>query len=563
MLPSSPALTFRPRLLDALHGYTRRDFFADLGAGLTVGIVALPLAMAFAIASGVKPEAGLYTAILAGLLVSALGGSRVQIAGPTGAFVVIIQGFLATHGPEKLALCTLLAGGILLIMGLTRMGALIRFIPYPVTMGFTTGIAILILSMQLRDFMGLDLPELPLAFPAKLHAIATHLHTLHLPTFAHASFSLLVLLLWPRNLSRFLPPPMAVLLLGTLAALLLPWDLPTLGSRFGGIPSGFPFPRLPSLAGVDPAELIKPAFTIALLSAISSLLSAVVADGLSGERHDSNQELIAQGIANLTTPLFGGIAASGAVARTITNLRHGARSPLSGILHALVLLALLLAAAPLARHIPLGTLGAILVVVALRMGEWHLLSRLARWPKSDAAVYLATLLLTVFVDLTVAVEVGMVLASLLFLKRISETSRVALVQENTETEAGPNSLAGRELPKGVALFEIFGSFSFGVADRLETALHEVGDVPDILLLRMRSVLAMDATGLNALEDLHAKLRRHNRHLLLVAPHTQPLLMMDKAGFLDTLGRDNLCADLDHALLRAQALPPHAPAPPPS
>jgi len=544
---------FRPKLIDCLKSYNRHDFTGDLTAGITVGLVALPLAMAFAIASGVKPQAGLFTAVIAGLIVSALGGTKMNIGGPTGAFIVILYGIGTKYGLENLAICTMMAGVFLFIMGLARLGNMIKFIPYPVTMGFTSGIAVLIFSTQIKDFFGLKMDNMPAEFVARIGALATHLHTMQWPTVALATASLAIILFLPRRWRKHVPGTVIALALSTLAVALFHLPVETIGSKFGGIPEGFPMPHFPTFAWDNVQNLFRPALTIALLAAIESLLCAVVADGMIDDRHDSNQELMAQGLANICSPLFGGIAATGAIARTATNVKSGARTPVAGIIHALTLLIILLVAAPLAKFIPLATLSAVLVNVAFHMGEWHVFGRLSKWPRSDAVVYLVTFGLTVIIDLTAAVEIGMVLASVLFIKRVSETSQITRVDESTETDGPQHTLVGKDIPEGVMLYRMFGAFFFGAADKLESALQRLKEEPQILILRMRMVLAMDATGLNALEDLYDRLRRKGKHLILSAPHTQPYLVMDKAGFLDQIGRENVCADVDAALARAREI----------
>jgi sulfate permease, SulP family len=551
-LNGSPAL-FRPKLVECLRGYTIGKFLSDLGAGITVGIVALPLAMAFGIASGVKPEAGIFTAVIAGFLISVLGGSRVQIGGPTGAFVVIVYGIIAKYGLQDLLICTMMAGVMLIGLGLSRLGSMIKFIPYPVTMGFTNGIAILILSTQIKDFLGLQIENLPADFIEKLHALFTHLYTVQTPTVLLASVSVGVILLWPKRWARRVPGSIVAVILGTLAVVTLKLPVETLGTRFGGIPQGLPPFRLPEFSFAHLQELIAPAITIALLAAIESLLSAVVADGMIDDRHDSNQELVAQGIANLCSPLFGGIPATGAIARTATNVKNGAQTPVAGIVHALVLLIVILVAAPLARFIPLATLSAVLVVVAFNMGEWHEFKMLRRYPGSDAIVFLTTFGLTIIFDLTIAVEVGMILAALLFIRRVSATTQITAVDKSTETEGSQHSLIGKEVPPGVLVYRIFGAFLFGAADKLETALHRAGQEPEVLILRMRKVIAMDATALNALESLHEKLKKRGKHLVLSGPHTQPYMLMDRTGFFDRLGRENVCANIEAALVRAREI----------
>ena len=550
---TSPSCFFRPKLLDCLHGYTLGAFFADATAGLTVGLVALPLAMAFAIASGVKPEAGIFTAVIAGFIISALGGSRVQIGGPTGAFVIIVYGILVKYGAANLAICTIMAGCILVVMGATKLGTMIKFIPYPITMGFTSGIAVLIFSTQIKDFFGLNVDKVPAGFVDKLRILGDHAFSLQWPPLALAMASLLIIIFWPKTWNRRVPGSIVALLLGTATVMYLHVPVDTIGSRFGGIPEGFPKMQIPDFSWGNLSNLFQPALTIALLAAIESLLSAVVADGMIDDRHDSNQELMAQGIANIVCPFFGGIPATGAIARTATNVKTGGKTPVAGMVHALTLLVILLVAAPLAKFIPLATLSAILVIVAYNMGEWHHFRRLLKWPRSDAAVFLTAFSLTVLVDLTVAVEVGMVLAAMLFIKRISETTQIMTVNENTETEGSHHSLVGKQVPDGVLIFRVFGALFFGAADKLETALKSAGREPKVLILRMRKVYAMDATGLNALEDLYEKLRTRGQYLILSGPHTQPYFMMETAGFIDQMGRDNICPHIDASLVRARQL----------
>ena len=551
-------IPFRPRLVDALRGYSAKDLAPDLIAGVTVGIVALPLAMAFAIASGVKPEAGIFTAVIAGFIVSALGGTKVSIGGPTGAFIVILYGIGAKYGFDNLLICTIMAGGLLVTMGMARMGTMIKFIPYPVTMGFTSGIAVLIFSTQIKDFLGLQIEKVPSEFVEKMRVLLEHVGTMQWPTAALAAASLAIILFWPRKWQRRVPGSIAALVLGTAAVVWFNLPVETIGSKFGGIPQGLPHPHLPVLAWDNIQHLFQPAMTIALLAAIESLLCAVVADGMVDDRHDANQELIAQGLANIVCPLFGGIAATGAIARTATSIKSGARTPVAGIVHAVTLLAIILVAAPLAKFIPLAALSAVLVNVAIHMGEWHNFRRLRKWPICDTAVFLSAFALTVAVDLTVAVEIGMVLAAILFIKRSSETTQIMAVDESTETEGSQHSLVGKEVPAGVMIYRMMGAFFFGAVDKLETMLKREKRDPEVLILRMRKVVAMDATGLNALEDLYEKMHRKGRHLVLSAPHTNPMMVMEKAGFIERLGRENVCPHIDAALARAReilGLPP--------
>jgi SulP family sulfate permease len=544
---------FRPKLLDCLPGYTPGLFFADLNAGLTVGMVALPLAMAFAIASGVKPEAGIFTAVIAGFIISVLGGSRVQIGGPTGAFIIIVFGILAKYGAANLVICTMMAGLMLFALGALGLGAAIKFIPYPLTMGFTSGIAVLIFSTQVKDFFGLSVDQVPTEFVDKIRVLGGHFSTWQWPTLALAWTSLLIIVFWPKRWARRVPGSVFVVILGTVLVMAFQIPVETIGSRFGGIPQGLPKFIAPELSWENIQHLFPPALTIALLAAIESLLSAVVADGMIDDHHDSNQELMAQGIANIVCPLFGGIAATGAIARTATNVKNGGRTPVAGIVHALTLLAILLVAAPLAKFIPLASLSAVLVMVAFHMGGWTHFKRLGYWPRGDAAVFLTAFGLTVLVDLTVAVQVGMVLAAVIFIKKISETTEITAVDESSDTEGDHHSLVGKTIPPGVLIFRVFGAFFFGATDKLETALQSAQREPKVLILRMRKVVAMDASGLNALEDLHERLGRKGGHLILSGPHAQPHLVMEKAGLIRKLGAENVCPHIDASLARAREL----------
>lgn len=548
-------LAFHPKLLDTLRGYTRQTFSADVVAGITVGIVALPLAMALAIASGLKPEIGIFTAIIGGLLISLFGGSRVQIGGPAGAFVPMLAPIVAAHGPQGLVVCALLAGLILLGLGVARLGTLIKYIPYPVVTGFTSGIAIIILSTQLRDFFGLDV-KLPSDFVGKLDVVVQQFHP-NWPTVILALGGTLAIWFWPGRLARRLPASIVIIIVAAAASAL--FDLPTrfgietLGTQFGDMPQRLPGPHWPHLPYEEWRELLPAAITVAILGAIESLLCAVVADGMIDDRHDSNQELMGQGIANIVCAIFGGMPATGVIARTATNVRSGGRTPVAGMIHALTLLVILLVAAPLAKHIPLAALSAVLVVVALRMGEWHQFARLAHWPKSDVAVFLCAFILTVVADLPVAVGTSLILASALLVKRLSDATQVSAEEDVTHANAPGQQVAGREIPKGVMVFRVFGAFFFGAADKLETSLRRAGQLPEVLILRMRDVLALDATGLDALEDLLEKLRKHKKDLILCGPHSQPLFALTRSGLLDKIGMDNVCGDMDASFARAREI----------
>lgn len=533
--------------------YSARKFLTDLVAGMTLGVIALPLAMAFGIASGVAPQQGIYTAIAAGLLISLMGGTRLSVGGPTGAFVVIVYGIVQTYGFEKLALCTMMAGILLVLMGLLKIGTLIKFIPYPVTTGFTSGIAVIILISQIKDFLGLSIEKFPADFFEKIPVLWEKIPETQLVTLALAAGSLVLLRLWPRLPFKRIPGPIMVLLLGTVAVGVFQLPVATIGSQFGGIPAGFPGIKMPAVSLSVMQELFQPAITIALLAAIESLLCAVVADGMTGDRHNANTELVGQGIANLVSPLFGGIPATGAIARTAANIQAGGVSPLSGMIHAATLLVIILVAAPLAKFVPLASLSAILVAVALRMGEWREFSRLRRIPLADAAVFVATFLLTVVFDLTVAVEIGMLLAALLFIKRVTDTTVVHQVTPENEDEGDRHSIAGKEIPDGVTIYRIAGPFLFGAADKLEDALVAANVRPKVVILRMRSVTSMDATALNALEMLVEKIKAQRGHVVICGAHTQPYFMMTQAGFLDDIGDDHVAADVDEALKIARSI----------
>ena len=547
---------FRPRLIDALHGYDKARLSTDITAGITVGIIALPLAIAFAIASGAKPEAGIFTAIIAGFIISALGGSRVQIGGPTGAFIVIVYGIIMQYGYANLLICTMMAGVMLVLMGVTRMGNLIKFFPRPLIIGFTNGIAVLIMLSQVKEFFGLQIEVMPADFLHKLQAIYHAASTLDVITLLLAASSALLIWFYPKHWAQKLPSPIVALVLGTAIVALFHLPVETIGTRFGGIPQGLPSFDPPEFTFAAVRHLIAPAMTIALLGAIESLLSAAVADGMIDDKHDSNQELIAQGIANIVTPFFGGIPATGAIARTATNVRSGATTPISGIVHALTLLIIVLVAAPLAQYIPLATLSAILLVVAINMGEWEGFRTLHKYPASDSAVLVATFLLTVIFDLTVAVEVGMFIAIFFFIQRITELTHVSVAEESPQPEDGDATIMRKAVPKGVVIYRVFGALFFGAADKLETILAETHNEPDVLILKMNEVISMDASALHKLEHLHGKLQKHGKHLILCGPHTQPYFLMHQAGFFQRIGTQNVVASVDEALTRARVLLEH-------
>ncbi len=541
-----------PKLVEALRGYNLNTFFSDLIAGLTVGLVALPLAMAFAISSGVKPEAGLYCAVVAGFLISALGGSKTQIGGPTGAFVVIVFGIVAQHGLNGLLVCTVMAGVILVVLGLTGLGTAVQFIPRPVVVGFTNGIAVLIASTQIKDFFGLRIENVPGEFVGRMNAVVTHFHTIDPTTTLLAVGALAAVILCMRFFKK-VPGSIAALLLGTGVVVAFGIAVETIGSRFGGIPSGLPAFTVPQFHMDMIPALLSPALTVALLGAIESLMSAVVADRMSGDKHNPNVELLAQGIANIAVPFVGGIPATGAIARTATNIRSGAKTPVAGMVHALTLLAVLLFAAPLARHIPLAVLSAILMVVAYNMGEWREIPKLLKMSWATIAVWFVTFALTVFADLTVAVQVGIVLAALLFIRKVAKTTTVEKVTKEYVEDGRLHVLQDKHIPDYVTVIRIHGPFLFGMTEKLSSVIDPVENLTSVVILRLRNMTAIDATGLLALEDLADKLHATGRTLILCGARPQPAKLMQQAEFEQHVGPDNICPHIAAALERAKAV----------
>jgi SulP family sulfate permease len=531
-------------------GYTRQDLISDLIAGVTVGLVALPLAMAFGIASGVTPQAGIYTAVVAGFLISALGGSRTQVGGPTGAFVVIVAGIIAAHGVSGLLMVTMMAGVILMIMAVTGLGTAVKYIPRPVTIGFTNGIAVLIASTQIKDFLGLQTGAVTSGFLSRMSLMAHNLGSIHWPALLTAVSSLGIILLLSKGMKR-VPGAIVALLLGTIAVAAFGLPVETIGSKFGGIPTGLPHISFPEFRPDLIIPLLPAAVTVAMLAAIESLLSATVADNMSGDRHNSNMELLAQGIANLAVPLVGGIPATGAIARTATNIRSGGRTPVSGIVHALTLLVILLVAAPMARFIPLATLAAILFVVAYNMSEWREVRTILTLSKTDITVWVMTFALTVLADLTVAVEIGMLLAALLYIYRVSQTTTVAPVTEEYIEDGRPHVLQDKLLPPYVLVLRIHGPFLFGATEKLSEATAEMDSLPPVVILRLRNMTAIDATGLHELERLTDRLRGTGRTLLLCGARSQPEQLLRQSPFLRYLGDENMLPHVEAALSRAR------------
>ena len=544
-----PARAFVPKLATTLKGYSREQCARDLIAGVIVGVVALPLSIAFAIASGVTPDRGLYTAIVAGFVISALGGSRVQIGGPTGAFVVIVYGIVQQYGIEGLTIATLMAGVLLIGFGLARLGSTIRFIPHPLITGFTSGIAVIIASGEVKDAFGLRMGAVPANFVERFQVYSQHFGTINWAATAVCIASVVIIMLWPR-VSRRVPGPLVALLATTIAAQLLHLNVETIGSRFGALAAQLPHPVVPHVSYGDAMRLVRPAFTIALLGAIESLLSAVVSDGMIGGQHRSNMELVAQGIANITSPLFGGIPATGAIARTATNIKNGGRTPIAGMMHAVTVLLITLFFGRWAGLIPMATLAGILLVVAYQMSEWRVFRAELTSPRSDVVVLLATFGLTVFVDLTVAIEVGMVLAAFLFMRRMVSVATVSQVPlEMLEEETG-DDLRTQLLPKGVDVYEINGPFFFGAAETFKDTLALVAGKPKVLILRMRRVPVVDATGLHALKDVVHRSRRDGTMVLLCEVQPQPLQALRRSVLIDEIGEEHILPTLDSAIERA-------------
>ncbi|HEY2820514.1 MAG TPA: SulP family inorganic anion transporter [Candidatus Acidoferrum sp.] len=547
-----------PKSVLLLREYDRHKFLSDLIAGVTVGMVALPLAMAFAIASGVTPQAGLYCAIVTGFLISALGGSKTQIGGPTGAFVVVVSGIIAKYGLEGLFTITMMAGVILLILGITGMGSAVKYFPRPVIIGFTNGIAILIASTQIRDFFGLKMDHVPGDFFHRMRAYGESWHTISLPATVLALTSLIIMILCLKYAKR-IPGAIVVTFGATIAVTMLHLPVETIGTRFGGIPSGLPSFAIPRLHYNVLSQLLSPAFTVAMLGAIESLMSAVVSDRMSKDKHNPNVELMAQGIANIVSPLFGGLPATGAIARTATNVRAGAKTPVAGMIHALTLLAIVLFAAPLVKNVPLAALAAILMMVAYNMGEWHEIPEILKLTPADITVWILTLTLTVVADLTFAVEVGMVLAALTYIRKVSRTTTVARVTREYVEDSRMHILQGKDIPEYVAVFRIHGPFLFGSTDKFGDILDELPQLPPIVVLRIRNMTAIDATGLGAIRDLADQIHASGRALLLCGAREQPAQLMKQAEFERHIGMRNICPSIQDALARAAELHSEAPA----
>jgi SulP family sulfate permease len=539
-----------PKSIVCLRDYDLNKFTRDLIAGVTVGLVALPLAMAFSIASGLSPQAGIYCAIVTGFLISLLGGSKTQIGGPTGAFVVVVAGIVAAHGVDGLFMCTVMAGVLLLAMGAMGMGSAIKFIPRPIVIGFTNGIAILIASTQVKDFFGLQMDKVPGVFWLRLEAFATHFKTLNYEATLLAVATVVILIVC-RAVSNKIPGPIVALAVGTAAVFLFKLPVETIGSRFGGIPSGLPHLQIPKFRADLIHGLLGPAVTVAMLGAIESLMSAVVSDRMSNDHHNPNVELMAQGVANIASPMFGGLPATGAIARTATNIRAGAQSPVAGMIHALTLLCILLFASRIVSYVPMAVLAGILMIVSYNMGEWREIPQLFKLTKTDISVWLVTFALTVFADLTVAVEAGMILAALLFISRVAATTTVSQVTDDYIEDGRVHILQDKDIPYYATIFRIHGPFLFGATDKISAVTENMHRLPPVVILRLRNMTALDATGLFAIEETVRALQATGRTLILCGAREQPAKLLEEAEFEHIIGKDNICENVQAAVQRAQ------------
>ena len=554
---------FKPKLFSTMQKYTKEQLIADCTSGVIVAIIALPLSIALAIASGVTPEKGLHTAIIAGFLISCLGGSRVQIGGPTGAFMVIVYGIVMEFGIDGLILATMMAGVMMIVMGLLKLGNMIKFIPYPITTGFTSGIALTIFSSQMKDFFGLQIAEVPVAFIGKWQAYFAAAGSVDWSTLGIGLLALLIIIGWPK-VNQKVPGAFVALVVTSLVVLVFQVDIATIGSKFGSLSSSLPVPHLPALSFEKMRLLIGPAFTIAILGSVESLLSAVVSDGMIGGKHRSNMELVAQGIANIASGLFGGIPATGAIARTVANIKNGGCTPVAGMVHALVLLLILLLFMPLAQMVPLATLAAVLIMVAVNMSEWQEFKAIFKTPMSDVLVLLTTFSITVLVDLVQAIEVGIVLAAFLFVKRMADVSEVQIGTidaaeelDNEDGSAYEKSSERRKKASGIQIYEINGPFFFGAADKFIEALNGLGYHTDGLIIGMKNVPAMDATALHAFRRMLDMCESHHIEVYVSGVCPQPMQVMTRAGILDLMGEERFFVDLDDAVLHVKEQFPKA------
>ena len=551
---------FRPKLLDSLQNYSKEKLSADLMAGIIVGIVALPLAIAFGIASGVSPEKGIITAIIGGFIVSFLGGCSVQIGGPTGAFIIIVYGIIQQFGVQGLAIATILAGLMLVGMGLLRLGTVIKFIPYPIIVGFTSGIALVIFTTQMKDLFGLSMEKVPADFVSKWIAYAKAIPTINWQSLLVGLLSILIIVFSPKLIKK-IPGSLIAIIVMTIAVFLLKTyggitGIETIGDRFV-INASFPAPETIAITWENINLLLPSAFTIAMLGAIESLLSATVADGITGDRQNSNTELIAQGAANLVVPFFGGIPVTGAIARTMTNINNGGRSPVAGIVHAFVLLLILLFLGPLTKHIPMACLAGVLIIVAYNMSEWRVFISLLKNPKSDVIVLLVTFFLTVIFDLTIAIEIGILLAMVLLVKRVSETSKIYVITDELNMESDAEKTANNDklvLPESVEVYEIDGPFFFGVANKFEESMRKINAKrPEVRIIRMRKVPFMDSTGLHNLESLYRLSEKQGIQIVLSGVNDTIKKMLIQSGLTNKIGKENICSNINEALERTKEL----------
>ncbi|EIL8446313.1 sulfate permease [Clostridium perfringens] len=549
---------YKPKLISLLddkeNGFSKEQFFKDLIAGIIVAIIALPLSIALGISSGVSPEKGLITAIIAGFIISLLGGSRVQIGGPTGAFVVIVFGIIQNHGVDGLIIATFMAGIILVLFGLLRFGSLIKYIPYPITVGFTSGIAVTLFSTQVKDFLGLSMTKTPSEFIPKWEAYISHMNTTNLYTLAIGLLALIILIFWPK-INKKIPGSLIALIVTTLVVFIFNLPVATIGSQFGKISSNIPIPHIPNLNLNTLKSLIGPAFTIALLGGIESLLSAVVSDGMIGDKHNSNAELIAQGIANMGSSLFGGIPATGAIARTAANVKNGGRTPISGIVHSITLLLIMLVFMPLAKFIPLTTLSAILIIVSYNMSEWRTFKAILKAPKSDIAILLTTFFLTVLFDLVIAIGIGMVVSMCLFMRRVATSIEVNELNESDCSDKSniDTDMENLKVGENVLVYDIRGHLFFGAVDTFMNTMKEINDDAKVLVLRMRHTKTLDVTGYKQIKNIALSCKSRNMTLIISELQEQPKKVMRLMGFIDTLGEDHFATNFDEALEKANSL----------
>ena len=549
---------YKPKLISLLddkeNGFSKEQFFKDLIAGIIVAIIALPLSIALGISSGVSPEKGLITAIIAGFIISLLGGRRVQIGGPTGAFVVIVFGIIQNHGVDGLIIATFMAGIILVLFGLLRFGSLIKYIPYPITVGFTSGIAVTLFSTQVKDFLGLSMTKTPSEFIPKWEAYISHMNTTNLYTLAIGLLALIILIFWPK-INKKIPGSLIALIVTTLVVFIFNLPVATIGSQFGKISSNIPMPHIPNLNLNTLKALIGPAFTIALLGGIESLLSAVVSDGMIGDKHNSNAELIAQGIANMGSSLFGGIPATGAIARTAANVKNGGRTPISGIVHSITLLLIMLVFMPLAKFIPLTTLSAILIIVSYNMSEWRTFKAILKAPKSDIAILLTTFFLTVLFDLVIAIGIGMVVSMCLFMRRVATSIEVNELNESDCSDKSniDTDMENLKVGENVLVYDIRGHLFFGAVDTFMNTMKEINDDAKVLVLRMRHTKTLDVTGYKQIKNIALSCKSRNMTLIISELQEQPKKVMRLMGFIDTLGEDHFATNFDEALEKANSL----------